>query len=79
VTAPVPGRVKPTIVTVTCKLRRGCKGTVSLLQGTATVGTRTVKLRYGQTRKLSIMRKSATIARTKRLRVKAPRGMRASL
>jgi hypothetical protein len=68
------------IVTVTCKLRGGCKGTVSLTQGTATVGARTVNLRYGQTKKLSITpRAQATIARVKRLRVKAPRGVRASL
>ena len=68
------------IVTVTCKARGGCRGTVSLLQGAATVGTRTVKLRYGQTKKVSITpRARATIARAKRLRVKAPRGMRASL
>ena len=68
------------IVTVTCKLRGGCKGAVTLLQGAATVGTRSVKLRYGQTKKLSIApRKQATIARAKRLRVKAPRGVRASL
>jgi hypothetical protein len=67
------------IVTVTCKLRAGCKGTVALVQGSATVGTRTVKLRYGQKQRVSITRKTATIARTKRLRVRAPRGMRASL
>ena len=68
------------IVTVTCKLRGGCKGTVTLKSGTATVGARAVKLRYGQTKRLSIApRTRATIARAKRLRVKAPRGMRASL
>ena len=67
------------IVTVTCKLRAGCKGTVSLVQGSATVGTRTVQLRYGVTKTVSITRRTATIARTKRLRVRAPRGMRASL
>ena len=68
------------IITVTCKLRGGCRGTVALLQGSATVGTRTVKLRYGQTRKLSITpRVRATIARAKRLKVRAPRGVRASL
>jgi len=68
------------IVTVTCKLRGGCKGTVALVQGAATVGTRAVKLRYGQTKKLSVTpRRTATISRAKRLRVKAPRGVRASL
>ena len=68
------------IVTVTCKLRGGCKGTVALVQGAATVGTRAVKLRYGQTKKVSITpRARATISRAKRLRVKAPRGVRASL
>jgi hypothetical protein len=68
------------IVTVTCKLRGGCKGTVTLKSGSATVGTRAVKLRYGQTKKLSITpRARATISRAKRLRVKAPRGVRASL
>jgi hypothetical protein len=68
------------IVTVTCKLRKGCKGAVALMQGAATVGTRTVKLRYGQTKRLTIRPRSvATIARAKRLRVTAPRGVRASL
>jgi hypothetical protein len=67
------------LVTVTCKLRGGCKGTVALVQGTTTVGTRAVKLRYGQTKQLTITRRAATIARAKRLRVKAPRGVRASL
>ena len=67
-------------MTVTCKLRGGCKGTVALVRGTATVGSRVVKLRYGQTKKLSIApRKTATIARAKRLKVRAPRGVRASL
>ena len=68
------------IVTVTCKLRGGCKGTVTLEQGSTTVGRRAVKLRYGQRTKISIaLRSRATIARAKRLRVKAPRGVRASL
>jgi hypothetical protein len=65
---------------VTCKLRRGCKGTVTLKQGRATVGKRAVKLRYRQRKKVAIaLRSRATIARVKRLRVKAPRGLRASL
>jgi hypothetical protein len=76
---PVGDRQKPVVVTVTCKLRAGCKGKVALLQGKATVGTRTVKLRHGQTKKLSIARRTATIARAKRLRVKVPRGVRATL
>jgi hypothetical protein len=68
------------IVTVTCKLRGGCNGTVALVQGATTVGTRVVKLRYGQTKKVSIaVRARATISRVKRLKVKAPRGVRASL
>jgi hypothetical protein len=68
------------IVTVTCKLRRGCKGTVTVKSGSATVGSRAVKLRYGQTKKLTITpRKLATISRSKRLRITAPRGVRASL
>ena len=68
------------IITVTCKLRGGCKGTVALVQGAAIVATRAVKLRYGQTKKVSITpRARATISRAKRLRVKAPRGVRASL
>jgi hypothetical protein len=72
-------RTKRVIVKVTCKLRRGCRGTVRLLQGSARVGSRRLKLRYRQTKRLSITRSSATIARSKRLRVKAPRGVRAKL
>jgi hypothetical protein len=52
---------------------------VALMSGRATVGSRTVKLRYRQKKRLKITRRSATIARVKRLRVKAPRGVRASL
>jgi hypothetical protein len=79
VTPPVAVRIKPVIVTVTCKRRAGCKGTVRLMQGSATVGKRAFKLRRGQTKRLSIARRTATIARAKRLRVRVPRGVRASL
>jgi hypothetical protein len=74
------GRTKPVIVRVRCVLRAGCQGTITLKDGTATLGTRTVKLRYRQTAKVAIkLRPRATISRAKRVRVRASRGLRASL
>ena len=50
------------------------------MQGTATVGKRAVKLRYREQRRVTIaLRAKATIARAKRVKVKATRGLRASL
>ena len=67
-------------MTVTCRLRGGCVGKVTITQGTATLGTRAVKLRYRETAKVAVkLSPRATIARAKRVRVKASRGLRASL
>ena len=74
------GRTKPVIVRVRCVLRAGCRGTVTLKDGAATLGSRTVTLRYRQTVNVAVkLRPRATIARVKRVRVKASRGLRASL
>lgn len=69
----------PVVVKLTCRVRGGCAGTVALLRGTAVVGRRAVKVRYGTTKVKIALRPHATIARTKRLRVRAPRGLRARL
>jgi hypothetical protein len=73
-------RRERTIVTVTCRIRRGCKGTIKLKRGRTVVGKRSVKLRYRKTRHVSIaLRPKATISRSRKLTVRASRGLRAKL
>ncbi|HWK25983.1 MAG TPA: putative glycoside hydrolase [Solirubrobacter sp.] len=73
-------RVKPIRITLTCKLVTACRGTVALKRGDVVVGKRTVKVRAGKSLTISMReRVRATIAKARRLKVKAPHGLRAKL